>query len=112
MAGRDIGTVVLPQAQLKIFLTASVEERARRRYLEMQEKGIPATLESVTENLRSRDHIDSTRADSPLRAAPDSITVDATLLSAEQVVEEILKLAAGRNPGPGGDPAPLASREG
>jgi cytidylate kinase len=76
MDGRDIGTVVFPEAELKIFLTASEEVRASRRYLELQEKGIPAELEEVKANIRKRDHIDSTREDSPLKQAEDAILLD------------------------------------
>jgi cytidylate kinase len=76
MDGRDIGTVVFPQAELKIFLTASEEVRALRRFKELQEKNMPASLEEVRENIRKRDHIDSTRADSPLRKAEDAIELD------------------------------------
>jgi len=94
VAGRDIGTVVLPDAEVKIFLTASVEERARRRYQEMVEKGIATTLEAVVENIRTRDHIDSTREDSPLRKAPGAIVIDASSLSVEQVVARVLEAVA------------------
>lgn len=76
MDGRDIGTVVFPGAEIKIFLTASIEVRAMRRFRELQEKGIPGDLESVKENLSSRDHIDSNRADSPLMQADDALLLD------------------------------------
>ena len=76
MDGRDIGTVVFPDAELKIFLTASVEVRAERRYRELIEKGMPAEFKEVQENLEKRDQIDSNRADSPLKMADDAILLD------------------------------------
>jgi cytidylate kinase len=76
MDGRDIGTVVFPDAEIKIFLTASVEVRAGRRYRELIEKGMPAELEDVRQNLEKRDRIDSNRADSPLKMADDAILLD------------------------------------
>lgn len=94
MDGRDIGTVVLPQADLKIFLTASIKERARRRWIELAAKGVKASLEEIESGLRQRDEIDSTRETDPLRPAPDSIILDTTERNIDQVVEEILKLAA------------------
>lgn len=84
MDGRDIGTVVFPEAGLKIFLTASPEIRAQRRFKEMQAKGMEATLEEIADNLTKRDHIDSTREDSPLKKAEDAIVVDNSELSLEQ----------------------------
>lgn len=74
--GRDIGTVVFPQADLKLFMTASPEIRAQRRYDEMQAKGENVSFEAVLENVKSRDHIDSTRAESPLRKADDALVLD------------------------------------
>lgn len=91
MDGRDIGTVVLPDAALKIFLVASVEERALRRFKENKAKGIPTDLERLKEEIALRDHKDSTRAVSPLRAADDAITFDTTGVSIEGVVEFISK---------------------
>jgi CMP/dCMP kinase len=90
--GRDIGTVVFPQACCKIFLTASAEARARRRYLEQQDKGIGATmtLEEVTADIQRRDHADSTRAASPLRKAADAIELDSSELDLEHVVAWIV----------------------
>jgi cytidylate kinase len=76
MDGRDIGTVVFPDAELKIFLTASVEVRSGRRYRELIEKGMPAEYKQVKENLEKRDQIDSNRTDSPLRMADDAILLD------------------------------------
>lgn len=74
--GRDIGTVVFPQADLKLFMTASPEIRAQRRYDEMRAKGEKVSFEAVLENVKSRDHIDSTRAESPLRKADDALVLD------------------------------------
>ena len=84
MDGRDIGTVVFPEAELKLFVTASEEERVERRFLELQRYGRPTSREEVRENLRERDHIDSTRADSPLRQAVDAVVIDNTNLSREE----------------------------
>lgn len=86
MDGRDIGTVVLPNADLKIFLTASAEARARRRYLEQLKKGEAVTLEQVLEGMRQRDRQDTTRAAAPLRAAKEAVLVDTTELDLEQSV--------------------------
>jgi hypothetical protein len=90
MAGRDIGTVVLPNADLKIFLTASVEERAQRRFDELRERGQQPGLEEVLASMRERDRIDSTRTESPLKAAPDAVVVDSTGLSREQTLARLL----------------------
>lgn len=90
MDGRDIGTVVLPDAQLKIYLTASVEERARRRHQELAEKGETVTIESIEEQIRSRDHNDMTRDISPLRQAEDAIVVDSSDMSISEVVDVII----------------------
>lgn len=84
MDGRDIGTVVFPKAELKIFLTASPEVRAKRRYKELIEKGMSVELEEVGQNLEKRDHIDSNREDSPLAQADDAIVLD----NSEMTVEE------------------------
>ena len=92
MVGRDIGTVVLPQAEVKIYLDASVEERARRRYREMVERGQDAEYETVLAEVRRRDRIDSSREAAPLRAADDAILLDSTDLSIEEVVERALAL--------------------
>lgn len=89
MDGRDIGTVVLPKADLKIFLTASTEARARRRYLEQLQKGEAVTEAQVLESMRQRDERDSTRAAAPLRAAEDAVLVDTTALDMEQSVAHI-----------------------
>ena len=76
MDGRDIGTVVFPHAELKIFVTASAEVRAKRRYDELQQKGMPADFEDILRNVQERDYIDSHRETSPLRQAPDALLLD------------------------------------
>ncbi|HEY0393723.1 MAG TPA: (d)CMP kinase [Candidatus Elarobacter sp.] len=86
MAGRDIGTVVLPDARHKFFLTASVEERARRRRAEFLERGLDVPFDTVREQIAQRDRLDSTRAVSPLRAADDALTIDSTDLQPADVV--------------------------
>lgn len=91
--GRDIGTVVFPDAELKIFLIADPDVRTSRRHLELAAKGIDADWHAVQRNLLERDRIDSSRADSPLRRADDAIIIDNTLLSEEQQLEQALKLA-------------------
>lgn len=93
MDGRDIGTVVLPQAELKIFLIASVEERAIRRFKENTERGIETDLETLKEEIAARDYKDSNRAVSPLKAADDAITFDTTGVSIEGVVKFISEKA-------------------
>lgn len=92
MDGRDIGTAVLPTAEVKIFLIASVEERAERRYKENLSKGIPASLEVLKQEIADRDYKDSHREVSPLRQAEDAICLDTTSLSIEQVVGKIREL--------------------
>ncbi|QDK71667.1 (d)CMP kinase [Lactococcus protaetiae] len=86
MDGRDIGTVVLPEAELKIFLVASVDERAERRYKENIEKGIPTNLEQLKEEIAKRDYKDSTREISPLKQASDAVLLDSTGKTIEDVV--------------------------
>jgi cytidylate kinase len=76
--GRDMGTVVFPDARLKVYLTAGVDERARRRHKQLIEKGIPATIDSLLRDLKERDARDSGRADAPLAVAPDALVIDAT----------------------------------
>lgn len=95
MAGRDIGTVVLPWADLKIFMTASVEARAMRRYKELLERGRKAAYEVVLAELKRRDDNDIHRAISPLKAAADAVTIDTESLSLKQVVDRIYDLAVG-----------------
>ncbi|EMS73231.1 (d)CMP kinase [Ruminiclostridium cellobioparum] len=90
MDGRDIGSYVLPAAELKIFLTASVDERARRRYEELVQKGQPANLEAVRDDIIFRDKNDSSRALAPLVKAADAIEIDSTILTIDEVVEKIL----------------------
>lgn len=93
MAGRDIGTVVLPWAELKIFLTASTEERARRRYKELLERGENTSLEIVLADLKRRDKIDTHRTISPLKPAEDAIIIDTENFSLEQVIDKTYALA-------------------
>lgn len=90
MDGRDIGTVVLPQAEVKIFLTASPEARAMRRYRELQAKGAADTFEEVLADLKQRDYNDSHRAVAPLKPAGDSVLVDTTALNLEASVEKVI----------------------
>lgn len=92
MDGRDIGTYVLPDADVKIFQIASVETRAIRRYDENISKGIPCTLEEIEEDVRKRDYIDSHRDFAPLKPAPDSILLDTSFMSIEEVVNAILEI--------------------
>jgi CMP/dCMP kinase len=91
MEGRDIGTVVFPDANVKIFLVASIKERTRRRAKEYEEKGVTITLEEVKANLEQRDKIDSTREVSPLTKAPDAIEVDTSNVTIQQQVDIILE---------------------
>ena len=95
MDGRDIGTNVLKDAEYKIYLTASAEERARRRFLELQAKGENQSFEEVLQDIRDRDHNDMTRELNPLRKAEDAIEPDTTGLNIDQVVEEVLKIVRG-----------------
>ncbi len=92
MAGRDIGTTVLPHAELKVYLVASFEERARRRYQELVERGEAADYEAILADLIRRDEIDSERSVSPLRPAPEARIIDTDGLSADQVLSEILSM--------------------
>lgn len=92
MDGRDIGTYVLPNADVKIFQVASVEKRAERRFKENQEKGIPCTYEDVVADVLNRDHIDSTRAFAPLKPAPDAIHLDTSDLTIDEVVDAVNKI--------------------
>lgn len=91
--GRDIGTVVFPDAELKIFLTADIDVRTSRRHLELAARGIDAEWDDIRRNLIERDHIDSSRADSPLHQAKDAIVIDNTLLSEEEQLERALGFA-------------------
>lgn len=92
MEGRDIGTVVFPNADLKIYLNADIEERARRRYKENLEKGIETTYEEVLEILKNRDKIDMEREVAPLKKADDAIEIDSTNMSIEEVVDKIVEI--------------------
>ena len=96
MEGRDIGTVVFPDAEVKIYLDAAPGERARRRCRDLEAAGTPFDERQVLEDIRRRDVRDSTRADSPLTKAPDAFAVDTTNLSIEEVEEKILKLISSR----------------
>ena len=93
MDGRDIGTVVLPNADLKIYLVASAEERALRRYHEYTQNGIDVSLKELTEDMIARDYYDMNREASPLKKADDAVELDSTHLTIDQVVEEVLNLA-------------------
>ena len=95
--GRDMGTVVFPDAPLKVFLTASAEERARRRYLQLKAKGDDVNLASLLDEIRARDERDTQRAVAPLKPAADAILLDSTELSIEQVLERILREVADRD---------------
>ena len=92
MDGRDIGTYVLPNAQVKIYQIASVECRAQRRFIENQQKGIPTSMEDVIEDVRKRDRIDSSRAFAPLRPAEDSVELDTSEMTIEEVVDAVLSI--------------------
>ena len=92
MDGRDIGTVVLPDAKLKIFLTASAEARAQRRYKELLEKGTDTTFEDVLSDIQYRDEQDSSRAAAPLKPAEDSVMLDSTELSFDETVDKVCAL--------------------
>ncbi|MGJ8513646.1 (d)CMP kinase [Carnimonas bestiolae] len=94
--GRDMGTVVFDQAPLKIFLTASAEERARRRHLQLLESGISANISDLLEEIQARDERDSNRSVSPLKPADDAITIDSTELEIDAVVAKIRQLAVER----------------
>ena len=90
MDGRDIGTVVLPKADLKIYLTASVETRAKRRFLELTEKGIPCKIEEIEKDIEERDYRDMHREHSPLRQAEDAVYLDSSEMDVEEVAAAIL----------------------
>jgi len=96
MDGRDIGTVVFPDAELKIFMRAELKERARRRQKELLEKGENITLEQISKNLEIRDGLDSSRKESPLLPAKDAIEVDTTHITFEEQVDQILNLATAK----------------
>lgn len=96
MDGRDIGTMILPNAQLKVYLTASVETRAKRRFLEQQAKGIECTLEEIAKDIEERDYRDMNRETAPLRQAEDAVLVDSSDMTIEEVVAAIVGLARER----------------
>ncbi len=102
MDGRDIGTVILPDAQVKIFLTAEDTVRAKRRMLELEQKGEHVALEEILEQIRKRDLADSTRKIAPLKPAPDAVTLDCTALDFEQSVAAVKRIIAEKlaTPGP------------
>lgn len=92
MDGRDIGTNILPDADVKVYLTASVETRARRRYDELTEKGTDCDMEQIAADIKERDHRDMTRETAPLRQAEDAVFIDSSNMTIEEVTEAILKL--------------------
>jgi cytidylate kinase len=96
MEGRDIQTVIAPDAEVKIFLTASLEERAKRRWLELQQKGISVSYEEVLQEVKERDERDKNRTIAPLRKAPDAVEIDTTGITPEEVAEKIVELACKR----------------
>lgn len=95
--GRDMGTVIFPTADLKVFLTASAEERARRRYNQLKDKGSDVSLAALSREIAERDLRDSTRAVAPLKPAPDAETIDSTSLTIGQVVDRVLELGRERS---------------
>jgi len=96
MEGRDIGTVVFPNADVKVFLDANPEERVRRRYEELKAKGQIVSTEQLSADMRERDRRDSTRADAPLAQAPDAVYFDSTGLGIDEVEEAILRIVRTR----------------
>jgi len=96
MEGRDIGTVVFPNADVKVFLDASIEERVRRRLAESRAKGVVVSASVLTAQMKERDDRDSTRADAPLAQAPDAVYLDSTHLAEDEVAEAILKMVRDR----------------
>jgi CMP/dCMP kinase len=107
LAGRDMGTVIWPQAEVKLFLDATDEERARRRQRQAEEQGVHIEFHIVLADLRRRDRYDSSRAVAPLRPAPDAVVLDTTLMTVEQVVEEALKIASSRTSAPAAEPGSI-----
>ena len=97
MDGRDIGTTVFPHAEMKVFVNASPEERARRRTHELAEKGEEVSYEDVLKNIRERDHIDTTRKESPLRKADDAVLLDNDNMTIQQQMDWLLKLYEDRS---------------
>jgi cytidylate kinase len=95
--GRDMGTVVFPEADLKIFLTASPDERALRRYKQLKDKGSDVSLPALSREITERDLRDSTRAVAPLKPAPDAEVIDSTSLTIEQVIDRVIALGRARS---------------
>lgn len=95
MEGRDVGTFVLPEAEKKIFLTASVQERARRRWIELKKQGFDVSLDELAEEIAMRDRIDSTRKVAPLVPAPDAVIIDCSCMDVEEVVNLIVDMVTG-----------------
>ena len=93
MDGRDIGTVVFPDAELKIFLTADFNERVSRRYEELKSKGIAASVDEIAYNLKERDHVDTTRKESPLTKAPDAVEIDNTHITPKAQLEKVYSMS-------------------
>lgn len=104
MVGRDIGTVVLPAAKLKIYMDASLLERTRRRYCELRTKGKQVSVSQIMDELKLRDRLDSERAHSPLRPADDAVIIDTSALSTAEVIHTILAIAYNHSVPPGGTP--------
>ena len=96
MDGRDIGTTILPDAQIKIFLTASPEARARRRYAELCEKGVATTYDEVLADMKQRDYNDENRAAAPLKAAEDAVLLDTSEMTAEESIQAVIDLVNAR----------------
>ncbi|MFL6576849.1 MAG: (d)CMP kinase [Povalibacter sp.] len=96
--GRDMGTVIFPEAGLKIFLTASADERAKRRYKQLKDKGLGANLAALSQEIAERDRRDANRTIAPLRPADDALVIDSTSMSIDAVVARVLELAAARFP--------------
>lgn len=96
--GRDMGTVVFPEASVKIFLTASPEERARRRYNQLKEKGLDANLPALVAEIRERDERDRNRSVAPLKAAPGALEIESTALSIDEVLEKVREQVRGTFP--------------
>lgn len=97
LEGRDVTTVVAPNAEVRVFMTASVEERTRRRYEELREKGTPVDFEELRKQIEERDHRDSTRDDSPLTIGAGVAVIDTDGMAIEEVVGKVLSLASGKN---------------
>ncbi|HFE48304.1 MAG TPA: (d)CMP kinase [Chromatiaceae bacterium] len=97
--GRDMGTVIFPEARAKIFLTASAGKRAERRYKQLKEKGLDVNMESLVEEISMRDERDARRAVSPLKAAPDALLLDSSNMAVDEVVEKVLGYVKERIPG-------------